>query len=185
MDEIDKISEFIKAYKDKAVCIVGGFFTQVIHNKILFSILHNETAQKIFNAKQIDFIKKHIPFTTELKKDKYFDEALKNKDGWLIKPMDLYGSIGVAAGRDYEQSEWENILESSVKNDFVLQDYCTPYKSENCYVKNDVIHYGQYGNTTGLYLYAGKLHGLYSRQMQKSTTTTEDEGRVACSFLVE
>jgi len=185
LENYDKITAFLNAYRDKAVCVIGGFKTQVIHDKILFAVLHSDKAKAILTDEENDFIIKHIPFTIALKKGKHFEIALKNKDQWLIKPKSLYGSIGVMAGVDCSPAEWQNILTASLNKDFILQEFCTPFKSQNCYVKNGEILCDTYNNTTGLYMYAGKLAGLYSRQMLNATTTTSDEGRVACSWLLQ
>ena len=181
----DAIGDFLAAYRDGAVCVIGGFKTQVIHNKKLFSILHSEAAKGVFNKLQLEFIKRHIPLTVPLEAGMHFDAALKNKDHFIIKPEDLYGSIGVAAGRDCSREEWEGILKQNVGKDYILQEFCTAYKSENCYVAGGIVRYEIFNNTTGLYMYGGKLAGMYSRQMAKATTTVEDEGRVACSWILD
>jgi len=215
LDNLDKITDFLTAYKEKAVCVIGGFKTQVIHDKILFAILHSDKAKAILTSAENDFIKKHIPFTTALVKGRrsdlklavgagidrppsqthalettkdicYFSTALKNKDKWLIKPKSLYGSIGVEAGIDHTPENWQKLLEYNLDKDFILQEFCVPYKSKNCFVdKKGKLQVHNYNNTTGLYLYGGQLKGFYSRQMKNNTTTTANEGRVACTWLVD
>ena len=38
----DEVNDFIEAVKDEKVCTIGDFATQIVHSKILFSMLHHE-----------------------------------------------------------------------------------------------------------------------------------------------
>ena len=42
MRNYDKVQPFIKAAENNDVCLIGDFKTQVIHNKIVFKILHDD-----------------------------------------------------------------------------------------------------------------------------------------------
>lgn len=187
MQKIDSIPEFLKGVHADSACLVGHFRTQVIHDKNFFRILRLPYTKKLLNKEQNDFVELHVPVTTRLNSGEYdYDEVVNNKDRWLIKPADRYGSQGVATGGDYTKAEFKAIVDKNTNNDYVLQEYCPPYKTANAYYDHDgKVQIDEYNNMTGIFYYTGKLAGLYARQMTSRVTTKEDEGRVTGSILVE
>lgn len=186
MEKFGEISDFIAAVKAGAVCLIGAFRTQVIHNKHLFRILRAPETAAFLTSDENAFINAHVPKTFLLEIGKFdLNDVLKNKNAWLIKPADKYGSKEVAAGGDFSHGEWENLIREHVGKDFVLQEYCPPYRTPNMYFDKDgVLHRHDYGNMTGMFVYDGKLAGLYSRQMRGLVTTHHNQGRVACSVVL-
>ncbi|MCL2256197.1 MAG: hypothetical protein FWC11_04980, partial [Firmicutes bacterium] len=114
------------------------------------------------------------------------EDALKNKDNWIIKPRDRYASIGVATGGDYSYDEWKNLIKKTINKDYILQEYCPPAKHENVYFDLDGnAHFGFYNSMSGIFLYNNRSCGLYTRAMLGKITTPEVQGRIPCSVLVD
>lgn len=109
MRNYDKVLPFIKAAEDNNVCLIGDFKTQVIHNKIVFKVLHDKQTSAFLTEEERQYIKEHIPYTVSLTKDtveKY--NVLHTKEKWVIKPEDWYASKGVYAGVEGMDDEaWE------------------------------------------------------------------------------
>lgn len=159
-----EIQDFINAYKDRAVCVVGPIKSQIMHNKIIFKILHDEDTLEFLNEEEREYIKKHVPYTTEFEGDqKIFDEAFENKDKYVIKPRDLYASKGVYVGRDFSNEEWMTKLEENWENDYLLQEFCQPYKQELVQFKDGKMEVNKFNHILGLFMYNEKLAGLYTR----------------------
>ncbi|MDR2266309.1 MAG: glutathionylspermidine synthase family protein [Christensenellaceae bacterium] len=185
IEHYDQIQDFINAVLDKKVCLIGGFRTQIIHDKNIFRILRMDQSKELFTAQENAFIEEHIPMTFKLETNSFpVEDVIDNKDKWLIKPANKYGSKGVATGGDYNLEEWIQIIKDRLDGEYILQEYCTPYKRENLFFENDTPRYGEYNNMTGIFLYAGVVAGLYSRLTTERVTTTQNEGRVVCSLLV-
>jgi hypothetical protein len=187
MQKLQSITSFLDGVRANAVCLVGHFRTQVIHDKNLFRILRLDCTQKLLDQVQSDFVQKHVPITLRLNSGEFdYYDVIDNKDKWLIKPADRYGSFGVATGGDYTREQWESIVDQAIDSDYVLQEYCPPFKTTNVYFDKDgKIHTNQYNNMTGIFLYNGKVTGLYARQMLGRVTTKQDEGRVTASVLLQ
>lgn len=186
MENYAEITPFLDAVRADAVCLIGAFRTQVIHHKMTFNILRHEKTKAFLTEKENSFVEEHIPKTYRLApEDIDLKQILENKDKWLIKPMDRYGSKGVVAGADCTKKEWEREVLSNMKEGFVVQEFCSPYSAPNLYFENGNPQPANYNNMTGLFLYNKKLKGLYSRQMLTRVTTTRNEGRVACSLVCE
>ncbi len=183
MEKCAEIKPFIEAVKDGAVCLIGAFKTQVAHNKELFIVLRDEATKSFLSEEENAFVEAHVPLTYRLN-ERTLEETdiLKNKDKWLIKPADRYGSKGVLAGASTDIKTWQTEVLSA--KGFVAQEYCPPHKTKNIFFEKGEAIVESYNNMTGLYMYAGKLTGLYSRLYRPLVTSDADDGRVAPSFTV-
>ncbi len=176
MEHYDEVQPFIQAVKDNSVILIGDFRTQIIHNKLVFKILHDKATAKFLTDEECQFIKEHIPFTTTLtdetvKKYKVFE----NKDKWVIKPEDSYASKGVYAGvEDDDVKKWHKAVKENIGNHYLLQEYCTPYERPNIdLLYNSEAEYMNYSNITGLFVYGGRMQGVYSRIAKNSIISTQ------------
>ena len=176
MENYDSVMPFINAVKDNSVILIGDFRTQIIHNKLVFKILHDNMTKKILTYDENNFVSEHIPFTTNLTEQalKKFD-VLSNKNKWVIKPEDSYASKGVHAGVEFnDKDEWCKTVKENTDNHYLLQEYCTPYELPNIDLLYDSnAKYINYSNITGLFVYNGKLSGVYSRIAKNSIISTQ------------
>ena len=164
IDRSEEIPDYIAACREGKVCIVGPIKSQIIHNKIIFKVLHDEDAKEYLTNEEIEYIKRHIPYTNEFKEDKgIIEDAKINKDKYILKPTDLYASRGVYAGRDFNDEQWEEIIKECWENDYLIQEYCVTYARKMVEFKEVNLNATNYNNITGLYMYNEKLAGLYSR----------------------
>jgi len=185
MEHKEEIEAFITAARERAVCIIGHFRTQVIHNKTIFLILrHKDTLAFLTEAEQ-EYVLRHIPETLKLNTGEFDLEAVvNNKDKWIIKPEDMYASKGVYAGMDFDKDTWLKTVKEAMDTGYLLQEYHIPYKSENLnFNKSARPGFETYNNITGMYMYNGKLQGFYSRAGQKGTISSAAGGLTLLSLL--
>jgi len=186
MADIDVVPDFIQAVRDQNVCLVGSFCTQVIHNKIIFKILSDERTSVFLDEKEREYIKTHIPHTVRLRRSECdADEIVREKDKWIIKPDDSYGAKGVFAGINFSGDEWEKIILENINNNYLLQEFQTPYKSANIDFGLKNPGFESYSNLTGLYMYNGKLKGIYSRLSKTKIISDQYDENVIASVIVK
>ena len=173
MENIDKIGDFISAVKDCAVCLVGSFRTQVAHSKILFKVLSQRDVLTFLTDEERKFVDAHFPKTYELKSDNTLldlNQVYKNKNSWIIKPVDSYASYGVHAGVECEtEDEWVGYVNEGLDNGYVIQEFVTPYVTKNTDFDNEY----DCSNLTGLFLYNGNFRGVYSRVSKTEIISTQ------------
>ena len=167
MAHYDEVGPFIEAFKNNSFCLVGDFRTQIVHNKVLYKILHMKQTSEFLNKRQQLYIRNHIPYTVSLS-DMFADAALteqvfNDKDRWIIKPEDSYGSKGVYAGVELDEEAWRQMIQSKQGEKYILQEFCTPYRTDNIVFDNDVFSWIDTSNLTGLFVYNGQVAGIYSR----------------------
>lgn len=164
IEKADEIPDFIEAYRDKAFCCVGSLRSQIMHNKIIFKILHDEDTLEILSEKEREFVKKHIPVTGLFKGDReVFEKVLNNKDKYIMKPYDLNASRGVYAGKDLSFEEWKERLEKSWNKDYLYQEYFEPFTRDHIVFEDNELKVETLKSIIGLFIYKEKFAGIYTR----------------------
>ncbi|MCL2200030.1 MAG: glutathionylspermidine synthase family protein [Defluviitaleaceae bacterium] len=181
----DDVQPFLQAARDNAVCIVGHFRTQIIHNKAVFKILRMSETLSFLSEAEREYVLRHIPETLPLESGKFdLSEVLTNKDAWIIKPEDLYGSRGVFAGVDETPQSWEKAVRDTIDTGYLLQQFCPPYQTENLdFTESPCPQFKMYNNITGLFVYNGKLQGIYSRAGLMGTISPFTRGLTVASLV--
>ena len=182
MNNLPECTDFTNAYKDGAVCVLGGIKTQIIHHKALFYILRDKLTQSILTERERELIEKHIPYTERLENSD-IAEVKKNRARYIIKPCDSYASKGVFAGVDYTDEEWAKLVDENKNNDYIVQEYCTPYKTENIYMADKKPEFKMYSNLTGLYVYDGVFSGIYSRLSDGGIISSQYNEKSVVTFV--
>ncbi|MBR2188585.1 MAG: glutathionylspermidine synthase family protein [Eubacterium sp.] len=164
MEHAAEIRPFLDAVRSRDVCIIGAFRTQVVHNKWIFKLLHDEPVRAFLSEEERAFIDAHIPFTALLESSRCdLDEVIRTKDRWLIKPLDSYGSQGVYAGCDCSAEDWEALVRKCAGPDYIVQEFCRPHRMMNIDFIEKEPAFADFATMAGLYVYNGSLAGIYSR----------------------
>ena len=187
LDHRGEIEPFLSAVRDRKVCLIGDFCTQVVHDKILFKILHLDRTKAFLSDEENRYIEEHVPYTADLTpdlltKEKFMHTEWVCRSGkicrWILKPEDSYGAHGIYYSGDLTDEKWQELLKERAGKGYVIQEYVSPYRTLNAdYTDTDYrdnpwqeqakgqksprIH--SFANMTGMYLYGGHLAGIYSR----------------------
>ncbi len=186
IEKQDEVKDFINAYLDGNICVVGPIRSQVIHNKIIFAILHDSTKTPFLTEEEREFVKKHIPYTTifNIENEELLEFTISNKDELVLKPMDKYASRGVRIGADFTKEEWKNIIKKEAKDEYILQQFCQIPKLPMATVKDNDIKFVENNYLIGLFMYNGKLQGLYTRTGTKNIIGSIVECYTVPNFIV-
>lgn len=200
MDHREEVRDFLSAVRDKKVTLVGDFVTQIVHDKILFRILHLKRTMSFLTPEENIFIMRHVPFTAVLGPVHANRDDIRHRfKEWIIKPEDSYGAEGVFYSGDMSQADWEKTLDACCDQGYIIQEYIEPYRtlnadySKSSYEDNDYqeqalgqkspyVH--SFANMTGIYLYGGKLAGIYSRLSPVNIISMEGDEHEMVSILV-
>jgi glutathionylspermidine synthase len=184
----EEVQDFIQAVKDEKVCLIGAFKTQIVHHKAICQVLVHPMTKALLTPEENTFIQEHLPKTLELDRmsEGEMAQLLEDKDGWIIKPVDSYAAKGVYAGVDYSHKEWRRISEGCLGQNYIAQEYCHPYQTENINFDKKPHEFELYSNLTGLYTYNGRFQGVYSRMSDGGIISTQyNEKTVATRYLDE
>ncbi|MCI5649753.1 MAG: hypothetical protein MR332_10050 [Fusicatenibacter sp.] len=186
MENYEQVQPFLNAVKNQDVCVMGSFCTQIIHNKWLFKIIREEPTLSLLTKEEQRFVMEHIP-CTKLCEDSNacMEELLGDKERWIIKPLDSYGSRGVFAGVDYTKEEWEDIVRRHVNKGYIYQEYCHPYRTDNIYFPEEHPKMKPYTNMSGLFVYNGQFAGIYSRLSDGGIISSQYNEKAVATLVLE
>lgn len=188
MKYYDEVGDFIAAVKAEAVCLMGDFTTQIVHNKVLYQVLHHPMTKTFLTDKENAFVAAHVPYTAKMDADYIpYDAIINQKDDWILKPQDSYGSKGVFAGVEYDsEAKWKEIVDEHRVEDYLVQQFCVPYQTKNIDFSGDAdTDFIQVSNLTGLFVYGGQFHGIYSRVSRGKIISTQYSEIALPSLVVE
>lgn len=164
IEKANEIPDFIEAYKNKSFCCIGSIKSQIVHNKIIFKILHDEDTLELLSKEEREFVKKHIPITGLFKGNlEIYNKVLENKDKYIMKPLDLNASQGVYTGRDLTQEQWKQKLDEDWNTDYLYQEFFDPFEREHIVFEDDELKVDKFKSIVGLFIYKEKFAGIYTR----------------------
>ncbi|MCL2253741.1 MAG: hypothetical protein FWC09_04780 [Lachnospiraceae bacterium] len=185
MKHYDEVTPFLNAVRDGAVCLIGDFVTQIVHNKRLFFILYHQATKDILSAEEYCFIEKHFPATFSLTSENIsLNNVNENREQWIIKPCDSYGAKGFYAGKNCSLEDWQKALNDHLKEDYVLQKFNQPYKTPNIDYSLAEPIVRDYSNLTGIFCYNGKPYGAYSRMADGDIISTQYDEKTIATVIV-
>ena len=176
MEHYDEVLDFITAVKEEAVCLIGDFTTQIAHNKVLYRILHHPMTQAFLTEEEREYVKAHVPYTALMTAENLpYDQIIADKDRFIVKPLDSYGSKGVFAGVEFESGEeWKKMVDAHRMDGYLVQEFCLPYQTRNIdFSKGADADFIPVSNLTGLFVYDGEFQGVYSRVSRGKIISTQ------------
>ncbi|SES95320.1 Glutathionylspermidine synthase [Natronincola peptidivorans] len=181
------VQDFIEAYLDGAVCVVGPIRSQIIHNKKIFSILHDPLKTPFLSEEERRFVEEHIPYTTTFDGEnvELVDFTIKNKDQLVLKPTDKYASCGVYIGRDFTVEEWRRIIKNEAKEEYLLQQFCQVPNIPMAMFKDKDVAFIENNYIIGLFMYNEKLQGIYTRTGRENIIGSIVECFTVPNYIVE
>lgn len=182
----EEVRPFLQAVRDEKVVLIGDFCTQVVHDKILFKVLHEPQTAQFLSEEDRDYIRSHIPYTAVLTPALAQSARIReDKDHWILKPEDSYGAHGIFCGEQLSQKNWEDVLDRLQRTGYILQEYVKPYRTANIDFSAASPRMESYSNMTGLFLYGGKLAGIYSRSSVTGVISVEGDEHEMVSVVAE
>lgn len=185
MDKYDELQPLINGIKANKTCFIGSIKSQIVHTKKYFEALYHPIVRQYFNQEELAYIDQHIPYTMALVKDEHFESYIENKDHYIIKPIDLYASKGVYAGKEFETDKWKELLEESVEVGYIIQEFCEKSINQNLHFEEDGhFEVKEVNNITGLFLYNEKLKGVFTRAGYNAVISDLNDGYSLSSLVV-
>lgn len=155
----------------------------LIHDKRFFSVIFNSSLMEdTLNEEEIGIMKKFLlPTYDFLHSQESWEEALKNKNEWIIKHRALGKSKSVYAGPVTSEDEWKHQFQSSDISNFVLQKW-VPQKTITSTVNSQFIK--DY-ITGSLIFFDNHYYGLTEFRTSSFPVTNVKDHRKACPVILQ
>lgn len=125
MDEIETLSDAELALIAEADGVNDYRTIFVAHDKRFLPLLSNVELQKeILTPSESKLLNQYLIKTHRCDvAPQIIEQALKNKDEWILKHINLGRSREIYAGLEVSQNEWKSLLTTSDLSKFVLQEW--------------------------------------------------------------
>lgn len=185
MEQLSEVTPLLDAYREGNVFLCGSFRTQVVHAKTFFTVLHLEETRKILTEEENRFVAEHVPYTVDFGPEGIsLEEVIGNKNKYILKPNDSYGSNSVADGKGRSSAEWEALCRKYYGGGYICQEYATQYATPNVDFMHGDGEIHDYINMNGLYSYNGKFAGVFTRQALGTIIASHQSERNVASYLL-
>jgi hypothetical protein len=127
----DLTHPLVRAYRDRAACVVNSFRAELAHKKSMFALLTDDSLTGKFPPQERKAIREHVPWTRLLKAGKTtrgeetveFPEYIQqNRDRLVLKPNDDYSDFHTYFGWEMDDNGWERAIKQAVRAPYVVQE---------------------------------------------------------------
>ena len=128
----------VQAYRDRAICMVNSFRSELAHKKAMFALLTDEKLVEKFPAPERKAIREHVPWTRLVSavKTTYEEQSIdlpdfitQNRERLALKPNDDYSDLHSYRGWEMDGPGWERALRQAMRAPYVVQERVDPVLS--------------------------------------------------------
>jgi len=177
LEHLDECRDFIRAYQDKAVCVVNPLRSRLGYTKSLLSILTNPEYDHFFTEEENRVKREHLPWTRRLidadkfygGKKMYLVDFLKDeKETLILKPAFGYGGKGVSIGKESKDEDWNSAIDRALKGEYVVQEFVNIPIITVPTVVNRKLDFAYKKINLNCLVFGAKLAGSFSRVSDES-----------------
>ena len=136
MEHYHEVGDFLAAVKNRDICLIGSFCTQIIHNKWLFQVLYREETAAFLTEEERQFVRKTRAENGTSAAGGGDDRGGGGKprrpilsNRWIPMRPGAFMPESIFRGE-----EWEKLVKEHAGEDYIYQEYCPPYRTENIYL---------------------------------------------------
>jgi hypothetical protein len=128
----------VRAYRERAVCVVNSFRSELAQKKAMFDLLTDEKITGSFPSVERKAIRDFIPWTrvVTLRKTEYHEEVvdlpefiIANRERLVLKPNDDSTDRHSFVGGELDTTGWERALKVALRGGYVVQEITKPLKT--------------------------------------------------------
>ena len=194
MERLDEVGDLIKAYRDRAVCMVNPLRARLAGTKALLSILTNPEYDHFFTENENKLKREHIPWTRRLTdaedfyggKKIYLIDFLKDeKETLVLKPSASEGGKDVTVGRETRDEDWNGVIDKALKGDWVVQEYVNIPIMTVPRAVNEKLDFDYKKYNFNALVFGGKYAGGFVRLSDESVINVARKGGLIPSLTAE
>jgi len=189
----DLTHPLVQAYRDRAVCVVNSFRSEVAHKKAMFGLLTDEALTAKFPAAERKAISEHVPWTrlVTAAKTSYGDRVVdlpefvtQNRERLSLKPNDDYSDQHSYFGWEMDAAAWDRALKQAMRTPYVAQERVEPARSVFPLMSFGNLEFREMQVDVHPHAYLGKIQGC-SSWLSTGKAGFSFAAGIAPTFLIE
>ena len=128
----------VQAYRDRKVCVVNSFRSELSHKKAMFALLTDDNLTAKFPPNERKAITEHVPWTRIVKSGKttYHDQTVvlldfirENREKLVLRPNDEYSDLHSFIGYEHDEGSWARAIREAQRSPYVVQERVPPSRT--------------------------------------------------------
>jgi uncharacterized circularly permuted ATP-grasp superfamily protein len=167
----DLTHPLVQAYRDRSVCVVNSFRSELAHKKAMFGLLTDESLTAKFPAAERKAIREHVPWTrlVAAAKTTYEERSIdllefitQNREKLTLKPNDDYSDQHSYFGWDMDSAQWDRAIKQAMRSPYVVQERVEPVRSVFPLLSFGQLEFREMQVDVHPHAYLGKVQGCSS-----------------------
>ncbi|PAQ10034.1 glutathionylspermidine synthase family protein [Mesorhizobium temperatum] len=170
--EAGELRDYLDACASQEVVSINPWISQwILSDKAILAVLSDDRFSSNFNAEQIEFIARHVPWTRlvtagvttdpDRRRIELIGYIRENKANLVLKPSNATRGEHVLVGRLTSSEVWQEHINRAARNPYVVQEYVRPGEVTALHPPSRSIKKMAYG--IDCYVFGGRLAGFQSR----------------------
>jgi len=189
----DLTHPLVRAYRERTVCVVNSFRSELAHKKAMFGLLTDDTLTAKFPAEERKAIRDHVPWTrlVAATKTTYHDQAIdlpefivQNRERLVLKPNDDYSDQHSFYGSEMDDAAWERALKQAMRSPYVVQERVAPARSVFPMMSYGHLEFKEMQVDVHPHAYLGKVLSCSSR-LSTGKTGFSSVGGIVPTFILD
>ena len=191
--QFDLTHPLVRAYRDRAVCVVNSFRSELAHKKAMFGLLTDETLTAKFPAAERKAIRDHVPWTrlVAAAKTSYGDRVVdlpefitQNRERLSLKPNDDSSDQHSYFGWEMDAASWDRALKQAMRTPYVAQERVEPVRAVFPLMSFGNLEFREMQVDVHPHAYLGKVQGC-SSWLSTGKAGFSFAAGIAPTFLIE
>lgn len=184
----------VHAYRDRAICMVNSFRSEMTHKKALFGLLTDENLTVKFPAAERKAIREHVPWTRLVAPSKttyrertidLIDFIHQRREKLMLKPSDDYSDQHSFAGWEMDQTAWERAVRQAQRSAYVVQEKVEQARSVFPMLTYGQLEYREMRVDVRPQAFLGKVSGCASWLSSGSPGAYSSSGGLTPTFILD
>jgi hypothetical protein len=189
----DLTHPLVQAYRDRAVCVVNSFRSELAHKKAMFGLLTDESLTAKFPAAERKAIRDHVPWTRLVAavKTTHNGENIdlpefiaQNRERLTLKPNDDYSDQHTYFGWEMDEAGWDRAVKQAMRSPYVVQERVDPVRSVFPLASYGHLEFRELQVDVHPHAYLGKVQGC-SSWLSTGKTGFSSAAGIAPTFILD
>ena len=192
--KFDLSHPLVGAYRDRKVCMVNSFRSELAQKRAMFGLLTDETLTAKFPAIERKAIKDHVPWTRLVKPGKttYQGETVElldfiheQREKLVLKPNDDSTDEPSFHGSTLDQTGWERAVRQARRSPYVVQEKVEPARFLFPMLNYGHLEFKEMRVDVHPQVFLGKVSGCSSWVSAASPTAFSTSAGIAPTFIID
>jgi hypothetical protein len=184
----------VRAYKERAVCMVNSFRSELGRKKVVFDLLTDDAVTSDFPAAEKRAIKEFIPWTRLVQATKTTyrghtvdlpEFVMKHRTRLVLKPNDDSAELNSFRGAETDDLGWEKALRQAMRIPYVVQEVAEPARAVFPLMQYGSLMMKEMQIDVHPHSFLGKVHGCSSWLSVAGSNSFSTLTGLAPTFMLE